>query len=1020
MTLKKLLTSLIFFFCFLGQMAIGQSINSLPIIHLKTGDVNSVPNAALWMDSISRLKSQTDPVEVLLHFKTMPDAKMKEQLRRQGVTLYDYIPDNTYLAHVSPTVNKTSFATLPITGVINVMPAMKADEYLWQQVRQKKGGVEVLVSFYPGIDEATIRQFVVVMGATINGGNMQKYGAYKISIASEKVRALASWYGVKYISPVTDMVPLDIMSMPSMKGNVAATQSIYGGYGLNGDSVTVGVGDNASGIYHIDTKEKTTNFNPAPKSAHGQITNGIVGSSSIVDPFAATTTPNVKLLDHLYDNVLSATGAMYNGYNMTLSNNSYTITTGTCTYAGTYDVYSAFLDTLAWEYPYVQHVFASGNDGGLNCSPYLNGFANVGGGYQPSKNIIVVGSMTSFLQQAGDESRGPVKDGRLKPEIIAVGLGTYSTVADDKYAWTAGTSMAAPHVTGGLAALTQRYKQLNGGNKPRADLLKAILLNGAMDLGNPGPDYSYGYGGMDLYRSLQMLDANNYTYNSIVEGDSQYFTITIPPNTGKLKVMICWNDYPASSLASKALVNDLDLSVIDPAATVHLPLGLDPIPANVNNNATEKEDHINNTEQVTIVSPPAGSYTIKVKGHSVPFGPQGVAVVYDIIPGAIHLTGPLGGEQFPNMTGDTIRMYWEGLDDGHSLTAQFSSDSGHTWTLVSDTIHIDAHYVGYLPLGLNSGKCFMRLLKNGTSEVVSTQRFSVSTEPTIGFDSAQCPTYLNIHWSPAPRATGYYILLKKGANLQVIDSVTDTTYTFSGLPLHGKSYVAVQPIVDGFPGFRSWAAIKVADSGNCTKSISNGDLMVEKVVSPTSGRVYTKTDITGITSVQVLLRNMYRTPCSNYTLSWQVNSSAWNSVTTPVTIPANGNAVATIPGMSFLALGNYNIVIAIHNNSIPDPQHSNDTLVYNIQSIPNDPIYLAAGFMDDFEDMGRLSVNNDSIGVSPGGHWDFFNTNDSGRLRAYVSDDITISGSHSISMDVTENLRQGSKNTFVGTFNLNN
>ncbi len=1022
---KKLLISrkyvtLIAFFCFLGQLSIGQSIDRFPIMHLKTGSIIALPNAAQWIDSINRLKSQSDPVEVLLHFKTLPDTKMKEQLRSQGITLFDYIPENTYLAHVSPKVNKTTFASLPITAAINVTPVMKADDYLWQQVRSKKGEVEVLVSFYPGINDVTLWQFIEVMGATIHQGPMQKFGSYKVIIPSEKVRAMASWYGVKYISPVTELVPLDIMSMPSMKGNVASAQSIYGGYGLLGDSVTVGVGDNASGIYHIDTKEKTTNFNPGPKSAHGQITNGIVGSSSIVDPFAATTTPNVKLLDHLYDNVLSATGAMYNGYNMTLSNNSYTITTGSCTYAGTYDIYSAFLDTLSWEYPYVQHVFASGNDGGLNCSPYLNGFANVGGGYQPSKNIIVVGSMTSFLQQAGDESRGPVKDGRLKPEIIAVGLGTYSCVPDDKYAWTAGTSMAAPHVTGGLAALTQRYKQLNGGNKPRADLLKAILLNGAMDLGNPGPDYSYGYGGMDLYRSLQMLDANNYTYNSIVEGDSQFFTITIPPNTGKLKVMICWNDFPASPLATKALVNDLDLSVIDPGAMPHLPLCLDPTPANVNNNATEKEDHINNTEQVTIVSPVAGSYTIKVKGHSVPFGPQGVAIVYDIIPAAIHLTGPLGGEQFPNMTGDTIRMYWEGLDDGHRLTAQFSSDSGRTWTLVSDTIPIDAHYVGYLPLGLNSGKCFMRLLKNGTSEVVSTQRFSVSTEPNIGFDTAQCPTYLNIHWSPAPRATGYYILLKKGSKLQVIDSVTDTTYTFSGLPLHTTSYVAVQPIVDGFPGFRSWAAIKVADSGNCTKSISNGDLMVEKVISPTSGRMFTKTDLTTITSIKVLLRNMYRNPCSNYILSWRVNGGAWNSMSTPVTIPANGTVIATIPGMSFSNLENYNILIAVNNLSIPDPQHINDTLVYNIQSIPNDPIYLATGFMDDFEDMGRLNVTSDSIGVSPGGHWDFFNTNDSGRLRSFVSDDITISGSHSISMDVTENLSQGSKNTFVGTFNLNN
>src|ERR1019366_3197285 len=149
------------------------------------------------------------------------------------------------------------------------------------------------------------------------------------------------------------------------------------------------------------------------------------------------------------------------------------------------------------------------------------GFGTVGGGYQPAKNNIVVGSITDFLYQAGDESRGPVNDGRIKPEIVAIGLGAYSTVGVDGYTWSAGTSMASPQVASGLAVLTQRYKQLNGGGQPRADLLKAILLNGALDLGNPGPDYSYGFGGMDLHRSLQIIDGGHYNSNDIGNGDSQ-------------------------------------------------------------------------------------------------------------------------------------------------------------------------------------------------------------------------------------------------------------------------------------------------------------------------------------------------------------------------------------------------------------------------------------------------------------------------------------------------------------------
>ena len=453
---------------------------------------------------------------------------------------------------------------------------------------------------------------------------------------------------------------------------MAAGPASYGGYGLTGDGVTVGVGDDASGAYHIDLDGRITNFNPAAASVHGQLVNGIVGAAATVDPFATTMTPHVLLVDHYFDNILPATGAMYHDYNMTITNNSYEIIAADCSYSGTYDAYSEFVDTLAMQYPDVQHVFASGNDGVINCAPYVPGFATVGGGYQPAKNNIVVGSMTDYLIEASDESRGPAKDGRLKPEIIAIGLGTYSTSPYNKYVWDAGTSMASPQVAGGLAALTQQYKLLHGGTQPRADLLKAILLNGAMDLGNPGPDYSYGYGAMDMYRSLQIMGNNNYLSDSVATGDSQFFTITVPPNTGQLKVMLYWNDVPGSPYAATELVNDLDLTVTDPAASAHLPLILDPTPANVNNNATPGADHTNNSEQVTITHPVAGGYKIAVKGYRVPAGPQHYVVAYDMIPDSMHLTFPVGGEQLPNMTGDSIRIFWDAVPDGNTFTGQFS------------------------------------------------------------------------------------------------------------------------------------------------------------------------------------------------------------------------------------------------------------------------------------------------------------------------------------------------------------
>ena len=985
-------------------------------IHLKNRELVTDNNAGRWTDSMNQLAKSNEPVQVLIHFTTLPTDAQRKTMAQNGISLLDYIPDNTFSAFVQLPLDKTMISSLPVHSILNTRAAWKADDRLWKSVADKKGAVEVLVSFYRNLGVAEIDQFITSIGARTDAGPMERYGNYKVIIAADKVASMAEWYGVRYISPVSKMVPLDLQSRPAVMGNVSITSAAYGGFGLMGDSVTVGVGDNSSGIYHADLKDRITNFNPGAPSHHGEFVNGIVGGAANVDPLSASITPHVSLVDFYFDLILPSTGAMYHDYNMTITNNSYEVIEGDCDYAGTYDAYAQLLDTLSVEYPYVQHVFASGNDGANDCVPFVQGFATVGGGYQPAKNDIVVGSMTDFLIESFDESRGPVKDGRLKPDIIAIGLGAYSTVDIDNYEWSAGTSMASPQVASGLAALTQHYKNLHGGTQPTADVLKTILLNGAQDLGNPGPDYSYGFGGMDLYRSLLIMDSNNYVTNTISNGDSQLMHITIPPNTGQVKIMLYWNDVPGSPAAAKELVNDLDLTVQDPALNMHLPLVLDPTPANVNNNATEQHDHLNNVEQVTINNPAAGTYTIKTKGYSVPSGPQQYVIAYDIIPNGLRLTYPIGGEQLSDV--DSIRIFWDAVTDTNTFTSQYSTDNGVTWTTIFNNLAPGARYTAFLPTGINSGNCRVRMIRNNTAQVSTSQRFVINQQPVVTLDTAQCPGYVNIHWGAVPGAASYYLLKKVGFYMQVVDSTTGTSYSFGGLSLNEKSYVAVQPVLSGNAGYRSVAAIRQANTGNCTNPVSAGDLMLDSIIAPRNGRMYTSTQLG--TGIQVQLRDLYSAPCLDYTLSCQVNGGPWQQLTSPAVIPANGTAIVNIPGLDFTAVGSYSITVAVHNLAATDPQPGNDTLSIVVLNLPNDTLNLSTAFADGFETLPKFSVTHDSIGVSPNGHWDYFNTNDSGQLRSFVDDDITISGNRSICLDNNQATTIGSMNTFRGTFNLQN
>ena len=970
-------------------------------------------NVARWIDSTS--KEQKEPQLVVLQFRELPTTAQRNALQQQGINLLEYLPGNVFTALVKTDKPANNSALTSVTGITSYKTEWKADNYTWKKVAAAKNTIELLVTFYSNISATAARQFIAETGGQINSSPTEQHNLYKVIIAADKVRGMASWYGVQNISPVTGMVPYDLQSRPAVKANMATWPATLGGYGLNGDSVTVGVGDNASGIYHADLKDRVENFNPGPMASHGEHVNGIVGGAGTVDPLGIGTAPGTRLLDYMFDQVIPATGPMLHDHNMTITNNSYGVLLGDCDYSGTYDGYSRYLDTLSLMYPEVLHVFASGNDGWMSCLPYPTSYATVGGGYQISKNALVTGSMTDYLSPAPDESRGPTRDGRMKPEMVAVGLGAYSTIGIDNYTWAAGTSMAAPQVSGGLALLTQHYKHLHGGTSPAADILKAITLNGTMDLGTPGPDFSYGFGAMDLYRSLQMLDNNAYYTGTINNSETQNVTITVPAGTAQIKVMLYWHDKPANTAATTQLVNDLDLAVIDPSATVRLPLVCDPTPANVTAPATEREDHLNTAEQVTINNPTAGTYTIRVKGYNVPFAAQRYVVAYDIIPTGTRLTYPLGGEQLSNV--DSIRVFWNTASTDSTFKVEFSSNNGSSWTTLAAALPGTARYCPMMPAGINSGNCRVRVTKNGTGETQTSGRFAISDTMTRALDTAQCPGYVNIHWKPVPNATAYELLAKKGNYLQVVGTTSDTTYSFVGMSTTEKSYVAVQPIINGIRGYRSKALIRIANTGTCSHPSSTGDLAIDFVTTSRSGRKHTSGELTDNESFSLRLRNRYALPCSNFIVVYSMNGSAWDTIETAPTIGAHSIGGAAVTPIDLSAPGTYNFTAAIVNLAVPDPNPANDTLRFTIQNIPNDTLTLP--YEEGFEDIGKLTISGrDSINIAPNGHWDF-NTNDTnGRVRSYVREDAVITGNRSISMDEVMNVATGSGNQLWGTFNL--
>ncbi len=327
-----------------------------------------------------------------------------------------------------------------------------------------------------------------------------------------------------------------------------------------------------------------------------------------------------------------------NLYGADLSNNSIGTNTAPngfdCTWTGNYGITSALIDSIvagSIGNPF-RIVWANGNErSSFRCQGDDNG--NHGEYYStapPScaKNHITVGSVDSDTDGTSYfSSWGPTDDGRIKPDISAPGCqlggdgGVTSLSSSGGYTTMCGTSMASPTVAGISALILEQYR-ITFPNRTdlRNATLKAILANTAVDRGNVGPDYQYGYGSVRATNAVDAVLAESVIEAEVAQSGTYRFIVILDPADTELKVTLAWDDVPAVPNVSPSLVNDLDIKVIDANGTVHLPWTLNP--SNPSAPAVRNvRDGINNIEQVLIDNAAPGAYTVEVTGFNIAQGP---------------------------------------------------------------------------------------------------------------------------------------------------------------------------------------------------------------------------------------------------------------------------------------------------------------------------------------------------------------------------------------------------------------
>ena len=789
-------------------------------IKLKSGEIDFVTYTKL--ERVESIKYY------FMSFISIPTVKQRDKIANFGVEFLEYIPNKTYVVNLN---EKCDLSDLFNNGVISLLP-IKAKHKLDPKIQNNNfplwtvdnGKLSIKVLLYKDVNISVIQKLFINKGYKIDNIT-KKSNSITITINPSQLINIADMSAVWFIEPIDPPSKKENKSARTLGRSNTINTKYSSGRHYNGQGINIMMQDDGIIGPHIDYNGRIDQSSFASSvndlsNTHGDHVAGTIMGSGNLDPVTAGMA-NASFL-YVYDssnnNYANAFPSLYQNNDVVITSKSYS---NGCN-AG-YTSLSQELDQQINSFPSLIHIFSAGNNGSSSCSnPYIantNGsdWGNVTGGHKQGKNVIAVANLTSTSELANSSSRGPAADGRIKPDIGAKGTSVYSTVPTNEYDSYTGTSMSCPGIAGIMGQLYQGYKELNGGINPNSALMKAILLNSADDLGNPGPDFKHGWGEVNAYQAIKILENNQYLNSTISQGGNNTHNITVPPATIQLNVMVYWHDTEGSVNAAPALVNDIDINITGTNGLATYPWILDTT-ANamfLNSNATYGNDHINNMEQITIDNPISGNYLLSVDGFAIPFGAQEYWIIYQYITEEVELTYPIGGEGF--VPGEDELIRWDAAKGNIPFTLEYTDD-GLNWNIISNSIAANSRHFSWTVPNSITNKAKVRISRNGNIDE-SDEFFTIVGIPQNLIVNWICPDSIYISWDSVNGATNYEVNMLGNVYMDsMTTSNTNTALIINPNSSITDSWFSICANVNGSKGRRARAINSQSINNSCIAS----------------------------------------------------------------------------------------------------------------------------------------------------------------------------------------------------------
>jgi len=311
-----------------------------------------------------------------------------------------------------------------------------------------------------------------------------------------------------------------------------------------------------------------------------------------------------------------------------------------------------------------------------------------------NRGVLPVGAVDNNSYIAYFSSRGPSAcTGDIYPFIVAPGVNVKTTDLyfngrfTNPYVSVSGTSFSAPHVAGALALLKSAFP-----DKTMADLEYALKIT-AKDLGDTGPDNTYGYGLLDVKSAYNYLaniselyvTPQNYDFRKVLVGNNSDSVSFVVTNKGFAdltinRVMLSGIDYDSYYILSE----NCSGSTLNYNEACSISIVFSP-----------QKSGILNAELVIFSDDPYNSEKkINLSGTGI-FQ-------------KLTLLSPNCGEVLHG--DDFFEIKWGGSEKTFYYTIQFSKNGGFSWVTIAKYV-TGNNYLWKIPSDVqNRTKCLIRIL----------------------------------------------------------------------------------------------------------------------------------------------------------------------------------------------------------------------------------------------------------------------------------------------------------------------